>query len=162
MRESEAAAAPIPMHKQGSVREGHLFKKTSKGKWNQRWFMLTHEALTYLKSDSRTEVTMAVSPSVLVRDIKFGVKKFSFEVSDGDAPKADPWVVAASGQREKEHWIEAIEIATGKRAPLRDAEGSRAASARKRQNMQTKITGLQAMLGLLQVFATGRTAQLVQ
>jgi hypothetical protein len=37
-------------------REGYLQKKTSKGKWNSRYFVLGDGKLTYFKSDNKTEV----------------------------------------------------------------------------------------------------------
>ena len=85
--------------------------------------MLSAASLTYLKSDNATEVTVPLSADVMVRDIKFGVKKFSFEVEawgggsiGSGRGRAVTWTLAASGLKEKEHWMEAIEVATGKRA----------------------------------------------
>lgn len=75
-----------------------------------------------MKSDNKTKVSVVLASSELkglsveVRDVKFGLKKYVFEVSvHGGSEGGEPQTVslAAASENEKRAWMNAIEFAAG-------------------------------------------------
>lgn len=101
-------AAPSKKPTGGEVISGVLLKRAKKtGQWNSRQFTLYDDKqLTWLKSDDKTVVSFALTPpdQVQVRDVKFGVKKFMFEITNGD----EVLVLSAAGETEKQEWLRAL------------------------------------------------------
>jgi hypothetical protein len=126
-------------------REGYLAKKTTKGKWNQRYFHVNATHLSYFKSDNKTPVDMKLGPGVNVVDVKFGTKKFVFKVEAEHVILS----LACSGEAEKQHWIESIEIFCGSRKSAAADSSSKGGIHLQVHKMDKgKIAGLAGALGL--------------
>ena len=93
--------------------EGALLKKTKNGRWNSRRFKLVGKDLIWLRSDNKTPNKLPLTPKTEIRDVKFGVRKFAFDV----VTENDELNLAASGQAEKDRWMLALRAATGALAP---------------------------------------------
>ena len=94
--------------------EGQLLKKTKGGKWLPRYFKIyndgTENVLSWLKSDNKTTITIKLA-NAEVRDIKFGTRKFAFEIISPERTVS----LAAAGEAEKQAWLSSVESASGAR-----------------------------------------------
>ncbi|MFN3328904.1 MAG: LIM domain-containing protein, partial [Fervidobacterium pennivorans] len=122
--------------------EGYLAKKTTGGKWKNRYFKLENSELSWLKSDNKTALTLNLTKGdVDVRDIKFSARKYVFEV---DA-EGRTLCLAAAGDAEKEQWIIAIKKQAGlykeKRITIVKEGGPKKLD-------QNKVAGIANVLGL--------------
>jgi hypothetical protein len=99
--------------------DGSLVKKTRGGKWHERQFQVTGQELCWMKSDNKTKMSVELTSEsekdlvVEVRDVKFGLKKFAFEVSVQGGGSPQTVSLAAASENEKRAWMNAIEAAAG-------------------------------------------------
>ncbi|KAH9245916.1 hypothetical protein BASA81_016556 [Batrachochytrium salamandrivorans] len=98
--------------------EGSLLKRTTNNAWHTRKFKLERNTLSWLKSDNVTEVVVDLSKNCTLRDVKFGPKKFAFDVCLPRNPNGSPGEIislSASGEAEKAAWMSALSTAMGKK-----------------------------------------------